>query len=128
MRYLTLNEVLELHSQIISQSGGTPGILNLSALESALAQPRMTFGGGDLYSTIADKAAALGFSLVTNHPFVDGNKRTGHAAMEVFLVLNGLEIRAPVDEQEQIVLQVASGKLKRDNLTAWLKTHIIQRI
>jgi death-on-curing protein len=82
VRYLTLNEVLELHSQIISQSGGTPGILNLSALESALAQPRMTFGGGDLYSTIADKAAALGFSLVTNHPFVDGNKRTGHAAME----------------------------------------------
>jgi death-on-curing protein len=128
VRYLTLNEVLELHSQIISQSGGTPGILNLNALESALAQPRMTFGGGDLYSTIAEKAAALAFSLITNHPFVDGNKRTGHAAMEVFLVLNSLEIRAPVDEQEQIVLQVASGKLKRDTLAAWLKTHIIQRI
>ncbi len=77
MRYLTLNEVLELHSQIISQSDGTPGILNLSAVESALAQPRMTFGGVDLYPAIAEKAAALGFSLVNNHPFVDGNKRTG---------------------------------------------------
>lgn len=127
MRYLSLNEVLDLHSQVISHSGGAPGVLNLSALESALAQPRMTFGGTDLYPTIVEKAAALGFSLVNNHPFVDGNKRTGHAAMEVFLVLNGCEIRAPVDEQEQIVLQVASGDLKRDKFAAWLKTHIIQR-
>ena len=68
------------------------------------------------------------FSLVNNHPFVDGNKRTGHAAMEVFLVLNGFEIRASVDEQEQIVLQVASGELGRDRFTAWLETRIIQRI
>jgi len=128
VRYLTLKEVLELHGQILSQSGGTPGILNLSALQSALAQPRMSFGGADLYPTIAEKAAALGFSLVNNHPFVDGNKRTGHAVMEVFLVLNGFEIRAPADEQEQIVLQVASGELGRDRFTAWLKTHIIQRI
>ncbi len=127
MRYLTPTEVLELHGQIISQSGGTPGILNLNALESALAQPRMTFGGTDLYPAIPDKASALGFSLIENHPFVDGNKRTGHAAMEVFLVLNGFEIRAPVEEQEQIVLKVASGELERDKFTAWLKVHIVQR-
>ena len=104
MRYPTLSEVLELHEQIISRSGGIPGILNLNALESALGQPRMTFGGTDLYPTIAEKASALGFSLIKNHPFVDGNKRSGHAAMEVFLVLNGFEIRAPVDVQEQVVL------------------------
>ena len=128
MRYLTLREVLELHGQIISQSGGTPGILNLSALESALAQPRMTFGDADLYPTIAEKAAALGFSLVNNHPFADGSNRKGHSAMEVFLVLNGFEIRALVDEQDQIVLQVASGKLNRDRFTAWLKAHIIGKI
>jgi death-on-curing protein len=127
VRYLTLNEVLELHGQIISRSGGTPGILNLNSLESALAQPRMTFGDTDLYPTIAEKASALGFSLIRNHPFVDGNKRSGHAAMEVFLVLNGFEIRASVDEQEQIVLQVASGELERDNFTAWLKAHTIPR-
>lgn len=124
MRYLTLNEVLELHGQIISQSGGSPGLLNLTALESALAQPRMTFGGTDLYPTIAEKASALGFSLINNHPFIDGNKRTGHAAMEVFLVLNGFEIDAAVDEQEQVVLRLASGELERDQFTAWLKTHI----
>ena len=127
MRYLTLNEVPELHGQIISQSGGTAGVLNLNALESAFAQPRMSFGDTDLYPTIPEKASSLGFPLIKNHPFVDGNKRSGHAAMEVFLVLNGFEIRAPADEQEQIVLRVACGELERDNFTAWLKAHIIPR-
>jgi death-on-curing protein len=96
IRYLTLVEVLNLHRQIIEQSGGALGIRDLGALQSALAQPRMTFSGEDLYSTLVDKAAALGFSIIMNHPFVDGNKRTGHAAMETFLVLNGLEISASV--------------------------------
>ena len=124
MRYLTLSEVLELHRQIIVQSGGAMGILNLGSLESAVAQPRMTFAGSDLYPTIVDKASALGYSLIKNHPFMDGNKRTGHAAMEVFLVLNGLEIQAPMSEQEQVILQVASGDMERDRFTDWLQTHI----
>src|SRR5438128_4733759 len=102
MRYLTLPEVLELHRHVIQQSGGAIGVLNMAALESALAQPRMTFAGADLYPTLVAKAAALGDALIQNHPFVDGNKRTGHAAMEVFLVLHGHEIRAAVDEQEQM--------------------------
>ena len=88
MRYLTLGEVLEVHRQIMAQSGGAEGLMHLPALESALAQPQMTFGGEELYSTVVDKAAALGYTLIKNHPFHDGNKRTGHAAMEVFLVLN----------------------------------------
>jgi len=87
MRYLTLNEVLAVHDQVMRQSGGVVGVLNLPALESALAQPRMTFGAEDLYPTLVEKAAALGHSLIANHPFVDGNKRTGHAAMEVFLMV-----------------------------------------
>lgn len=127
MRYLTLNETLELHRSIIAQSGGAPGILNLGALESALAQPRMTFDENDLYPTIADKTAALGFSLIQNHPIVDGNKRIGHASMEVFLVLNGFEISAPVREQEQIILNVASGALDRVGLSAWLRGHIVPK-
>jgi death-on-curing protein len=98
MRYLTLGEVLELYHRIIRQSGGSQGIRDLGALESALAQPRMTFGNQELYPTVVEKASALGFSLIKNHPFVDGNKRTGHAAMETFLVLNGFEIDASVDE------------------------------
>lgn len=124
MRFLKLSEVLELHRQIISQTGGSMGILHLGGLESALAQPRMTFAGSDLYPTIAEKASALGFSLIQNHPFIDGNKRTGHAAMEVFLVLNGFEIQASLNEQEHIILQVASGEMERDGFTTWLQTHL----
>jgi death-on-curing protein len=96
----------------------------LGALESAIAQPRMTFGGEDLYPTIIDKAAVLGFAIVMNHPFVDGNKRTGHAAMEIFLVLNGLEINACTDEQEAIMFALASGELERDIFTNWLQQSI----
>ena len=124
MRYLTLSEALELHRRVIGQSVGAIGVLNLDALESALAQPRMTFGGKDLYPSIVDKAAALGYSLIQNHPFLDGNKRTGHAAMEVFLFLNNFEIQSSVDEQERIVLQVASGKMDRQALTFWLGDHV----
>lgn len=127
MRYLTLSETLELHRRIIAQSGGAPGVLNLGALESALAQPQMTFDGNDLYPTITDKAAALGFSLIQNHPFVDGNKRAGHASMEVFLVLNGFEISASTGEQEQIILSVASGALNQESLMAWLRGHLVPK-
>jgi death-on-curing protein len=124
MRYLTLNEVLELYRLVMQQSGGAVGIHNLSALESALAQPHMTFGGDELHPTLVEKAAALGFSLIQNHPFIDGNKRIGHAAMEIFLVLNGYEIEATVDDQERVILQVASGELERDEFTEWLRSHI----
>ncbi|MFZ1396315.1 MAG: Fic family protein, partial [Candidatus Promineifilaceae bacterium] len=78
MRFLTLNELLTLHKRILAQSGGSAGIRAIGGLESALAQPRMTFDGQELYPTLAEKAAALGFSIIQNHPFVDGNKRTGH--------------------------------------------------
>ena len=127
MRYFTLAEVLELYRQIMERSGGAVGIQSLNGLESALAQPRMTFGGQELYPTVVEKAAALGFFLVQNHPFVDGNKRTGHAAMEVFLFLNDHEINAPVEEQEQVVLQVASGQMGREAFTDWLRGHAIRR-
>jgi death-on-curing protein len=74
--------------------------------------------------TLAEKAAALGFSLIKNHPFVDGNKRIGHAATELFLFLNGQEIVAPVGEQEKTILEVASGEIKREEFVAWLQNHI----
>ena len=127
MRYLTLVEVLYLHHRIIEGSTGMSGVRDLGLLESAIAQPRMTFGSQELYPMIADKAAALGFSIVANHPFVDGNKRTGHAAMETFLILNGLEIHASVDEQERVVLAVALGEMGRKGLAEWLQQHTIAR-
>jgi death on curing protein len=92
-----------------------------------LAQPRMTFGGQELYPTLVEKAAALGFSLIKNHPFVDGNKRTGHAVMELFLTLNDQTLTAGVDEQVDIVVQVASGKISREGLVDWLRAHVNPR-
>jgi len=83
-----------------------------------------TFDGEELYPTLVTKAAALGFSLIQGHPFVDGNKRIGHAALEVFLVMNGFEIVASTDEQETTVLAVASGALSRDGLVEWLERHV----
>jgi len=126
MRYLTVGEVMEIYSRVMTQSGGSVGILDLGALESAVAQPRMTFNRKELYPTIFEKASALGFSLIQNHPFVDGNKRTGHAAMETFLMVNGYEISASVDEQVDIILGVASGKIDRNAFTDWLRNHIVE--
>lgn len=123
MRYLTLGELIELHRRIIEQSGGADGIRDLGLAESALAQPQMSFGATELYPTLADKAAALCFSLVMNHPFVDGNKRIGHAAMEVFLVMNGLELTADVDDSESVILLLAAGELERVLFTEWVVRH-----
>jgi death-on-curing protein len=124
-RYLTLAEVLELHQTALERWGGASGIRDINVLESALVQPRQSFGGQDLYPDLTTKAAALCFSLVLNHPFVDGNKRIGHAAMEVFLLLNGHELRATVDEQEQLMLRLAAGDLKREAFVEWVKQHIV---
>jgi death-on-curing protein len=126
MRYLTLGEVLDLHRLVIAQSGGAAGVRDMNGLDSAVAQPAMTFGAQDLYPTVVDKAAALGFSLVMNHPFADGNKRVGHAALETFLVLNGHELDAPVDEQEQVILRLAAGDISRAEFTEWVRAHVIE--
>jgi death-on-curing protein len=87
----------------------------------------MTFDKKELYPTLAEKAAALTFSLAMNHPFVDGNKRVAHAAMEVFLFLNGYEINATVDEQEELFLNLASGKLTRGELSEWIKEKSVSK-
>lgn len=123
MRYLTLEEVTDLHRRVVAQSGGSDGLRDAAGLDSALAQPRMAFGGADLYPTLTDKAAALAFSLVLNHPFIDGNKRVGHAALETYLILNGYELEAPTDEQELVILKLAAGALPRETFTSWVRQH-----
>ena len=126
IRYLTLAEVIALHDRIISETGGGTGLRDLGALESALAQPRQTFGGEDLYASLPSKATALGFSLIMNHPFVDGNKRIGHAVMDAFLMLNGFEIQASVDDAEAEILAVAAGERKRDEFLSWIERRVVQ--
>ena len=127
MRYLTLGEVVALQQRIIAATGGAAGIRELGALEAAVAQPRASFGGQDLYQGVIEKAAALGFSIVMGHPILDGNKRAGHAAMETFLVLNGYEVSAPVAEQERVMLQLAAGELSRDNFVKWVRSRALPR-
>lgn len=124
IRYLTLSELLVLYQHVIEQSGGLNGVRSIENLESAVAQPRMTFEGQDIYPSLAEKAAALGYSIIMNHPFMDGNKRAGHAAMETFLFLNGYEINASDDEQEKLILDVAAGLMNRAIFAAWLDAHL----
>jgi death-on-curing protein len=125
MKSLTIFQILELHQRLIAEPGGVSGVRDFGALESAVAQPEMTFAGEDLYPTLIDKDGALAYSLCMNHPFVDGNKRIAHAAMEILLVLNGFEISASVNEQERLFLDLASGKLSREELIGWLQKKVV---
>jgi len=124
VRFLSLGEVLDLHRRVVEVSGGSLGIRDLGALMGAVAQPRMTFDAQDLYPSVIEKAAALCFSLVMNHPFLDGNKRVAHASMETMLALNGYELSAPVNEQEQLMLGLAAGQVSRESLVAWVAGHV----
>lgn len=123
MRYLTLTEVFFLHDRLLASSGGAAGVRDLHTVEAAIAQPKATFDGEDLYPTVLAKAAALCFSLVQGHALIDGNKRIGHASMAVFLTLNGYTLEADVDDQERLILALASSNLSRDKLVAWLGEH-----
>ena len=95
MRYLTLGEVVELHRLVLTATGGAPGIRDLGALESAVAQTRASFGGRDLHGSLIEKAGALGFALAQGHPFVDGNKRVAHASMATFFCSTAVRSMPP---------------------------------
>lgn len=123
IRYLTVAEVFYLHGRLLAATGGAPGVRDLGRVEAAVAAPKATFGNEDLYPGVVAKAATLCFSLVQGHAFVDGNKRIGHAAMAVFLSLNGYELKATVDDQERLIVGIASGTTTRDDLLAWLTQH-----
>jgi death-on-curing protein len=125
VQYLSIEQIVELHHRVIQHSGGSLGLRDRGALESSVRQPLQSFGDQNLYPSLQDKAAALGYFLIQNHPFVDGNKRVGHAAMETLLLLNGFELSASVDEQEAVVLAVASGELPREAFGEWVRQHVV---
>jgi death-on-curing protein len=125
-RYLSRRQIEDLHQKALAAHGGAPGIHNESGLESTLVQPQMTFGGQSLYPTLHEKACALAFSLIMNHPFVDGNKRVAHLAMVVFLMANGYELSGDIDDHERTILSVASGEMPRDQFAAWVEEHLIR--
>jgi death-on-curing protein len=124
MRYLDVEDVEIIHIEVIDRIGGSHGIRDQGALESAVAQPQMSFGGQELYPSVEEKAGALCFSLVMNHPFIDGNKRVGHGAMLLFLMFNGFRLSGSVDEHEEIILGLAAGQLYRTELVDWITARI----
>ncbi|MBI4489865.1 MAG: type II toxin-antitoxin system death-on-curing family toxin [Deltaproteobacteria bacterium] len=121
MRYLYPKQVLYLHQEITERSGGSSGVRDHGLLESAVYRPQASFGGEDLYPDLFSKAAALGHSIIKNHPFVDGNKRTGFEAMRLMLRLNGYDIQASLNAKFDFVLAIAEGNLKEQAIADWLK-------
>src|SRR5712692_7655012 len=115
--FLTLDEVLEIHEQQIELYGGSGGLRDSGALESAIATPQATFGGEFLHPAVPAMAAAYLFHICQNHPFLDGNKRTGANAAVTFLLMNGWEPQFESDELVEVVLSVASGTMKKEELT-----------
>ena len=121
--FLTLDEVLELHSESISRYGGSDGIRDMGLLQSALAMPAASFGGQYLHPDLPAMGAALLFHLVQNHPFVDGNKRIGAAASRVFMLMNDTTFDPPQDDFEQLVLGIAAGQIAKDQATDFFRLH-----
>ena len=124
MRVLSKRQILMLHSMLVAQSGGADGLRDEGLLESAINTPLQTFGGQELYPTVLEKAARLGYGLIHNHPFLDGNKRIGTHAMLVFLDINNITLSYEDDDLIAAILRVASGDMDDSELLEWLKVHI----
>lgn len=122
--YLSVEQVLHLHEIQIERFGGGGGLRDRAGLESAIARPAATYGGDDLYPDLPSKAAALMHSLVMNHPFVDGNKRVGAMAAELFLEINDRHLLAPDDDIERMAFMVARGEVDAERLAIWFRQRI----
>ncbi len=121
MLYVSLEEVVFLHQKLIAETGGQDGIQDFGLLHSALERPKASFGGQDLYPDLFSKAAALVYSLINNHPFVDGNKRTGLIIMTRFLFLNGQNLEVSNQELVDLGLNIAKKKINIDEIKTWLE-------
>ncbi len=121
--FLTIQQVLFIHTRIIDQTGGSHGIRDLKLLQSALGRPRSTFDNEELYPTDIEKAAALAESLINNHPFIDGNKRTGIAVMVLFLEINDTVLKASNQDIVDLGLAIAKSELKIGQIVSWLRLH-----
>jgi death on curing protein len=123
---IAISEVILIQDILIEKFGGSRGIRDRGLLESALSRPFQTFDTNDLYSTATQKAAALIESIVTNHPFIDGNKRIGYVLMRLFLLENGLDLRAKQEEKYEFVIKIASGKTDFEDICNWIDKHLLK--
>jgi death-on-curing protein len=122
-KFLTLDEILFLHKKQIERFGGSHGVRDMGLLDSAISSPSATFSGVFLYTNLFEMAAAYLFHLVMNHPFIDGNKRIGGLAADVFLTTNGYDLIADQKEFEKLILETAQGHVDKHQITLFLKTH-----
>jgi len=123
IRFIPEEIVPTIHQDLIRRYGGESGIRDRNLLSSALAQPKMTVGGKLTHKTIHEKAAAYGFHVCRNHPFVDGNKRVAFVLMAIFLEFNGWELKASEEDAYSTMMSLADGKMSKSQLASWLKEH-----
>jgi death-on-curing protein len=123
MNYLSPHQVLFLHARLVEETGGSHGVRDMGMMLSALGRPQATFEDEDLHPTIYEKAAVLADSLINNHPFVDGNKRTGIGAAVLFLSINGYVLTASNEELLNITMRMAQKKTPYDEVATWFETH-----
>jgi death-on-curing protein len=120
---ISREQVAALHSHLISETGGTDGIRDEGLLESAIAAPFQAFGDTEAFPSVLQKAARLGYGLIKNHAFIDGNKRIGVHCMLVFLALNRIELEYTQEELSDVVIRLAAGEQNCDDLLHWIIEH-----
>lgn len=123
-RFLSISQVLNIHQDEINSFGGTSGVRDEGLLDSALAQPKATFGGELLHPTIHEQAAAYLYHLAMNHPFIDGNKRAAFAVMDTFITLNGYSLNLSQEQAYNLVIQVVQKEISKEELSAFLELHL----
>lgn len=126
--YTTFEQVLAIHHDQIERYGGSHGIRDIALLQSAIERPKSSFMGEDLYPTIFDKVAALIHSILLNHPFIDGNKRTSMVAGSYFLHLNGFELKVEQHQLVEAALNIESKKWDLEQISKWLKDHSVKLV
>lgn len=124
--FLTIHQVLFIHDRAVKRYGGSHGVRDLGLIESAIARPQATFGGKYLYISLFDKAAALLQSLLKNHPFVDGNKRTALSSSALFLWKNSYRLTNAHKEEVEFAIRVDNGNLTVEQISEWLKEHSVK--
>ena len=124
---IELKDVLNIHSILIDNFGGSKGVRDSGLLESAIYRPFATFDNNELYPTAVEKAAAIFESILINHPFIDGNKRTAYVLMRLILLNNSLDITADQNEKYKLVVSASKGEFRFAEIKTWIEARLILR-
>lgn len=127
IQFLTVEDVLQIHRRMITEFGGTSEVRDEGLLRSAVSMPQAQFGGRFLHDGIGAMAAAYLYHICSNHPFVDGNKRTALASSEMFILMNDCRLSATNEELEDLTMRVAAGSTSKDDVTTFMEHHITRR-